>query len=77
MVKTRKYIDKDTLYHLSQDFEQQFSKRFHPLTLGNDIDDHTNNMVDIIDETSTSLAGRQWTSGMQKFSPETKLLMKN
>ena len=70
------YIDKDALHHLSKDFEQQLSNRFHFLTLENDIDNHTSNMVDIIEETSTSLAGRQRTSKRQKLSPETKLFMR-
>ena len=75
MVKARKYTDKDALHYLSKNFEQQLSNRFHLLTLENDIDDHTSNIVDIIEETSASLAGRQRTSEA-KLSPETKLLMK-
>ena len=69
MVKRRKYIDKDVLHHHSKDFEQQFSNRFHLLTLENDIDDHTSNIVNIVEKTSTSLAGRK---GRQrgKNSPE-------
>ena len=50
MVKRKNYIDKDVLHHLSKDFEQLLSNRFHPLTLENDIDDHTSNIVDIIEE---------------------------
>ena len=42
----------------------------------NDIDDLASNIVEIIEETSTSLAGRQRKSKRQKLSPETKLLMK-
>ena len=76
MVKRKNYIDKDALHHLSKDFEQLLSNRFHLLTLENDIDDHTSNIVDIIEETATSLAGRQRKSKKQKLSPETKLLMK-
>ena len=73
MVKRKNYVDKDALHHLSKDFEQQLSNRFYLLTLENDIDDHTRNIVDIIEETSTSLAGRQRTSKRQNLSPETKL----
>ena len=72
MVKRRKYIDKDALHHLSKDFEQQLSNRFHLLTLENDIDDQTRNIVDMIKKTSTSLAGRQRTSKRQKHSGEEK-----
>ena len=75
MVKRRSYIDKDTLHHISKDFEQQLSNRFHLLTLENDIDDHTSNIVDILQETFTSLAGHQRTSKRQKRFPVTKFLM--
>ena len=37
---------------------------------------NTSDIVDIIEETATSLAGRQRKSKKQKLSPETKLLMK-
>ena len=47
MINRRKYIDKDAL-HLSKDFEQQLSNRFLLLTLENDIDDRTSNIVDIL-----------------------------
>ena len=76
MVKTKKDVEKDALHHLSKEFEQQLSNRFNLLTLGNDIDDHTSNIVNTMEETCTSLAGRQRTSKRQKLSPETKLLMK-
>ena len=68
MVERKNYIDKDALHHLSKDSEQQLSNRFHFLTLENDIDDHTSNIVDMIKKISTSKR--------QKLSPETKLLMK-
>ena len=76
MVKRKNYIDKDALHHLSKDFEQQLSNRFHLLTLENDIDDHTSNIVDIIKITSTTLACCQRTSKRQKLSPDTKLSIK-
>ena len=47
MVKRNNYIDKDTLHHLSENFEQHLSNRFYLLTLENDIDNHTSNIVDI------------------------------